>query len=225
MDDAYAPESLDTAEQVSSPLPAPAAEYLFGPAQGAPGAPCQIEIVRTLTPTDVEAIVAAAGPGGNAPAKLPGPAQGPTLQSLRHAHHHLAQVLAQGASLADAALRTGYSIAYISNLKNSPAFAELLAHYAGVREEIFVDALKRLKALGISAMEELQERLALDPAGFSKREIMDLIKLSLVDAPGPRSGAPGAPGGSALAVNVTFVSSRGEAPKAEIELESRRIEP
>jgi hypothetical protein len=88
----------------------------------------------------------------------------PTLLTLRTAHHQLAQLLAQGRDQETVALITGYNTAYISRLKGDPQFRNLLDYYAAEREQIFVDVMERMKGLGLSTLEELQQRLEDDPS-------------------------------------------------------------
>ena len=109
---------------------------------------------------------------------------GPTVVAqpvvkIRSRHHALAQLLAEGRSNTEAGLLTGYSASRISILKADPAFAELLAHYSEQQQQAYVNVHERLAALGINAVEELQERLELNPEEFSKKELMEVASLAL----------------------------------------------
>lgn len=169
------------------------AEVSLPSARGRREAPLTVEVVRALTLDDVPTLKAPP-PVGSAP---------PTLLQLRHSHHALARVLAAGHSQEECALITGYDPAYISNIKNDPAFAELLGYYAGMKEQVFVDVLERMKVLGLSSLDELQRRLEVEPEGWTKRELMELSELMLVKSgkvgPGPTKGA-------GVAVEIKFVA-------------------
>jgi len=39
-----------------------------------------------------------------------------------------------------------------------------------------VDVARRLEALGLSAMEEIRDRLEMDPEGFSNKELLGVLK-------------------------------------------------
>lgn len=133
------------------------------------------------------------------------------IQQLRASHHNLAQLIARGMPDQEAALITGYSPSRISILKKDPSFAELLAGYKEIREHVFVDTLERMKILGLSSLDELQERLESDPKGWTNRELMEMADLLLVK---PRIATPmgqGSPAGAGAApgvtVNVQFVKA------------------
>lgn len=143
----------------------------------------------------------------------------PSLSSIRTAHHQLAQLLARGMEQEQVALVTGYSPAYISRLKQDPAFKGLLQYYATQREQIQIDVLARMRDLGISTLEELQERLAADPSQFSNRELHEQLKLLLpVDVKGANPVGGASPSASGVTVNVNFVSS--ETPRPTLELQA-----
>lgn len=145
----------------------------------------------------------------------------PTVQALRASHHQLAQLLARGASPTEAALITGYSISRISILQSDPTFAELLASYNTQRELVFADTLDRMRVLGLSTLDELQERLESDPARWTNRELMEMADLMLVKprqlAAGANAGGLGGsnPSPTGVVVNVKFVSS--ETPSLTID--------
>jgi hypothetical protein len=184
----------------------------IGPARGARGSkapiPVEICIVRPIGDDDLPALA-------NPP---PANSSAPTLQSLRASHHQLAQLLVKGVSESEASLITGYSISRISILQRDPTFAELLANYSTQRELAFADTLDRMRVLGLSALDELQERLENDPTRWTNREVMEMAELMLVK---PRAAVPGqlpvvvggsgagpmASGSSGVTVNVKFVSS------------------
>lgn len=191
----------------------------IGPARGGrrPAPELIIEIVRALTNDDLPKLTS---PDVIGSAPIP-------LKTLRSSHHQLAQLLARGdQSDAEIALITGYSPSRISILKSDPSFAELLAGYREVREAVFVDTLERMKVLGLSTLDELQERLESAPERWSNRELMEMADLMLVK---PKLATPlgqsSALGGLqtnvnpnqaiGVAINVQFVKS--ETPPLVIE--------
>lgn len=184
-------------------------EIILGGAAGGrkKTAPITIEVERSLVPSDLASLEA-----GDSPAAPPG--QGGILH-IRYAHHQLARLLVtEGAALAEISLLTGYSPAYISNLKNDPAFKELLAHYESQKELKFIDVLDRMKTLGLSVLDELQRRLEDDPEGFKKSELMSLADLTLLRSRaghGSGSDTTGT-GASPVQVNVSFVTPALPAP-------------
>lgn len=171
--------------------------------------PLEVEIVRALTDIDLPTLLAPPPQGS----KLP------NLLQIRQSHHLLARCLAEGHSQEEASLITGYSPAYISSLKGDPAFAELMDYYGVQKEQIFTDAMLRLKTLGIDTLEELQARLVTDPSKFSNRELMELGELVFgKGGAGPQAkGASGGTAGGGVQVNVTFVGAKGaERPMVDV---------
>jgi hypothetical protein len=130
------------------------------------------------------------------------------IQQLRASHHQLAELLSQGRPDTEVALITGYSLSRISILKRDPTFQELLANYATMRQKVFVDTLERMRILGLSSLDELQERLETAPERWSNRELMEMAELMLVK---PTNKGPMGPGGpsvnAGVQVNVQFVES------------------
>lgn len=160
-------------------------------------------VVRELYPSDVASILEG---NANVPTVLP------SLKSIRSSHHQLAQLLSQGIADEDAALMTGYTPSYISRIKGDPTFSGLMSHYSAIREIAFVDVVARMKALGVDALEELQERLADDPAKFSNREIQEIVELMLVKPMTSRGSGMGGnvSSGSSPTINISFKSSGSE---------------
>lgn len=179
-------------------------EVLLGSARGGkkPRSPLFVSVLRSLGPEDVPALLSA--PEVAAPR--------PTLSAIRHSHHQLARLIASGMPQVQIGLTLGYSQTYISNIKHDPAFTELVEHYAANREQIFVDVLERMKILGMNTLEELQNRLETEPEGWTKRELMELAKLTIVDpmVRGAAGGFAGSAGnGGAVNIEVKFVSADG----------------
>lgn len=199
-----APTRLDTGEVEDSVL---VEDGLLGDPRGGrkPGVALDWEVVRSLTVDDLPLL------SSHAPNNLPAPPQ--RLIQVKHSHHLCAQLLAQGIAQEEVSLITGYAPAYISSLKSDPLFQEILAHYTNQREIRFVDVVERMKSLGLSTLDELQNRLETEPDSWTKRELMELAELTLVkpNAPNRQSlqstsnGLPGSGGG--LSINVQFVTS------------------
>jgi hypothetical protein len=174
----------------------------LGPARGGrkTAKPLEVEVVRELTPDDLPSLRQ-----GFAPSQR-------SLTTIRHSHHQLAQLLARGTTQSDAALITGYSPSYISVIKDDPAFAELLSHYASVSEEKFADVLERMRSLGLSTLDELQSRLELEPENWSARELMEMAELLLVKPMRQQAVIASASGGSSgpagVQVQVNFVTAQ-----------------
>lgn len=182
-------------------------EFDLGSARGGKAgvnrAPLEVEVVRPLTAEDLPAIL-------NPP---PVAAPGQVVKSIRHSHHQLAQLLAEGKSGAEISLVTGYSQAYISTLQGDPAFEELISYYTSQREEIFVDVQTRLRGLGLDAAEKLHEHLHDPQKAWSHRELMDVIKMALPAETGVKAAPQGSPsltinGGNAP-IEVKFVGAPG----------------
>lgn len=179
------------------------AELDLGSARGGKAginrAPLAVSVVRPLGEADLPAIA-------NPP---PVSAGIPALKSIRHSHHRLAQLVAEGKPGVEIAFTTGYSQSYISNLQGDPAFEELVAYYAEMRKEVFVDAQERLRLLGLDATEKLHEQL-LDPnATWSHRELMEVIEMALPEAKSKGKGEAQAPqGGGHLQLEVKFVGAQ-----------------
>lgn len=128
-----------------------------------------------------------------------------TVQTLRHRHHMLAQLLASGQSQEDVSRITGYGPSYISRLAHEdPAFMELVSYYQRQKQEIYLDVHSRLAALGIATIEELQERINEKPKDFTNNELVGLMKEVLSAKNTPQATAQ-----AAVAVNVTFVTPEG----------------
>lgn len=171
-------------------------ELTFGDARGKrPGTPLAIEVVRALTPEDLQAL----GEAVAAPAQR--------LLQIRAPHHQLARLLCEGRDQAEVSLMTGYTPSYISTIQNDPAFAELLNYYSIQREQVFIDTLERLKDLGLTAAAEIQRRIEEAPEKFSNREVMELMELALVKPAEAKANAKGGPSGAGADIRISFVAA------------------
>lgn len=141
--------------------------------------PLDMAVTRVMVDADVEMLEA------KAEVNLPNN----PLGSLRHSHHMLARLLAEGRAQQECSLITGYSPSRISLLAgHDPAFKELVEYYKGQKEAQYLDVHARLAALGLSSIDELHERLELEPERWSKKELMDLAVITLDRAGhGPQS--------------------------------------
>ena len=159
----------------------------------------ECSVVRELTPSDLPLLI-------NPP---PVAADRSSTLQIRHSHHMLARIVAEGKELAEVSLLTGYSIAYISDLKNNPAFAELLAYYDMQKDLVFVDVLERMKVLGLNTLDELQQRLETAPDQWTRRELMELAELLLMKGrTGVAAGSGQGPNGQGgVSISVKFVSA------------------
>jgi hypothetical protein len=147
---------------------------------------------------------------------LPSPKQ--NITQIRHSHHQLAQMLATGTDQSECALITGYSPVYISILKGDPTFKDLVSYYAAQREHIYVDAIERMRSLGLSTLDELQSRLEEDPTQFSIRELHEQAEIMLIKPMAATRGVihpSNAPSNAGVQVNVNFVQTppRTDDPK------------
>ena len=197
--------------------PDEARELAFATPAPQPKAPLQWRVVRELTDADVPALLTGKITGSDeltctgAP-QLPVPAA-PTLSSLRHSHHQAARLIALGRDIQEVALCTGYSAGYLSSLKGDPAFAELIKYYTAKTDEVFVDVARRMREMGLSALEELQERMTSKPQDWPRKDLMEFIELVFGKGGAAKAAgleAPSGKGGSAASVpiiNVQFVSA------------------
>lgn len=103
----------------------------------------------------------------------------PSIQKLRHSHHTLARLIAEGRSYTEAGLIAGYVISRVSLLMKDPAFQELVEYYTFQVKDIFLNVHERLATMGMDALMELQDRMN-DPEAkpFTNKELMDIAELS-----------------------------------------------
>lgn len=137
------------------------------------------------------------------------PAPRANLKQIRHSHHRLAELLAQGTDQVEASRLTGYNNAYISVLQTDPTFKELITYYSVQKEQTFVDVIERMRSLGLSTLDELQSRLESDPSSYSNRELMEQAELTLIKPMAASRGQiqPGQAGNTGVSVNVKFVQA------------------
>ena len=101
------------------------------------------------------------------------------LKRLRASHHQAARLLAQGLRPGEVAALSGFCLSRISVLQSDPAFAELVSHYESAAESRFADVQERMVMLGLSASEEILDRLETEPELLSTKDLVDVIKAGL----------------------------------------------
>lgn len=183
-------------------------ELSLGPARGGrrkAAEPVRVMAVRGLDPDDVELL-----------ANPPVVGSLPSIPQIRHQHHQLAGLMARGVDNAEISLITGFAPSYISMLRNAPDMKELIEYYSSQAEERTVDALARLRGIGIASVEELQHRLNEAPEKFSNAQLMDLIEVGLIKPASivafSKSGGPGGKGGGpGIQINLNFKTPAGAA--------------
>jgi hypothetical protein len=127
--------------------------------------------VRDLTPGDIVRLQNL--PEGSLQSALP------PIKRLRHSHHTLAKLLADGVRQEECSAITGYSPSYISNMQKDPAFAELISYYVEQKKEVYLDVHQKISTLSLDAVEELQSRLAEVPETFQIRDLKEIAEMGL----------------------------------------------
>jgi hypothetical protein len=179
--------------------------YIAPPGKGRRPAPIVYGPPRALSETDIASMWDRQADG----------AKGiPRIKTLRYNHHMLAKAVASGKSLLECSQLTGLTGSRISDLKNDPAFQELVSFYSEELHEVYVDVHQRMAAFGTSVLEELTERFEAEPEKFTKRELMDLFT-TMADrsiptakgGPSPQQGLSlGGGAGGGLALQINFVA-------------------
>lgn len=136
---------------------------------------------------------------------------------IRHTHHRLAEMIVQGGvTLPEMSVVSGLTPRRIMQLKNEPEFRELVNSYEKKKEKIFVDVMERCKILGMSMIEEVQQRLEEDPGSFSNRELLEGIDQIMCKLPASlKAPVNGNGGGNSVEVNVKFVTAEPKVPMIE----------
>lgn len=189
-------------------------ELVLGTAAGGrrKAAPLEVARVRELTSEDVPLL------------QNPPPAALPVrpLLAIRHSHHQLARLIASGKADQEISLITGYSPSYISSLKGGQDFKDLIAYYGAQKELIFVEAMERMKIVGLNTLDELQKRFEEAPEQFTNTQLMELIDLTLIKPTKSNLPVGNTQGGGPVTVNVQFVSGAEQRPQV-IEGSSREV--
>lgn len=141
------------------------------PLIGRKPSPVLAEVLRPLTEADVALLATERG------------VQPISIKKLTDSHHGLARVLAAGMSNAEASAITGYTPSRISVLRDSPLFAELVEHYRGTAEAALGDFQERMLSVGMTALDELKDRLEAEPEKIGTATLIEAVK-SLADRTG-----------------------------------------
>jgi len=142
---------------------------------------------------------------------------------LRHTHHMLARAIAEGKSNVAAAALTGYAPGTVSALKADPAFQELVAYYQAQVDDLFAQIQDRIGALGVSFLDEIQQRLETSPESFSIGQLQKMAEFLLDRSVAPaKNGQKAGPGGpAAISVKIDFSGQTALPPAgAVLELEA-----
>lgn len=196
-------------------MPPATAQYGPGRPKNGPTEPVILEIVRPLSEADL-ALVAGIQRGDQGGRTLA------PIARLAARHHKAAQLICLGKTDVEVSILTGYTPQHVRNLKVDPTFGELMRYYSLQRDAVLVDVVEQMKTAGTAALLELQDRLETNPGSWTKKDLMEYIKVTLSD---PIDGARknGVPIGGAPVVNlkVSFV----ESPYAKTPLPLRDVTP
>ena len=98
------------------------------------------------------------------------------LKQIRQSHHRLAILLAGGANDITAGRLCNYTPARVSQLKRTPAFQELLAHYASEAQTEWAEFIVAAKDLSMDLLQEISRRLDEEPEKISNQQLNDLLR-------------------------------------------------
>jgi hypothetical protein len=164
----------------------------------------QVEIVRSLTVSDLELLEVERG------------IKSPAVKRIRDSHHLIARYIASGLTGAEIAALTGYSQSRISILKSDPAFMELAEFYRGNLKEIQddVDRTGYAKAVAIrdEAMDIVLDRL-IDTPEMLNTDMVTEIALKF----GDRTGLVAASRNSSVHYNVDLTADQVAAGRQRVE--------
>ena len=150
------------------------------------------------------------------------------LKRIRSSHHEAARLVGLGKSNQEISLITGYTPQRIVQLKHDPAFCELVTHYQGQVEDLYIDTHRRLAGFTNDAMEVLHERLLEAPEKIKTSDLKDLLTLGLDRTGfGPKSTV-NTNIKAVVITNAELERIKGEAAAARLgtvrQLEAQRIE-
>jgi hypothetical protein len=125
-------------------------------------------VIRPLQEADLA--VLAAGERKPAPRQI--------LTKLRDRHHAMARMIAAGKTNAEVSLLTGMDPARISFLKSDPAFKELVTDYQKIEDGLNAEFHERLHMLGMTAVEEMQDRLETSEEPLPMQTLIEVSKFA-----------------------------------------------
>lgn len=141
------------------------------------------EIARPLTAEEIDLPAA--------------PSEAPALKRLSERHKRMARMLAQGMTPTQVCHATGILPPRLSVLQRDPSFSALVDFYAKQADEIFVETTERLAEVSGAALDEIMDRLEVQPEQLKMGELLDIAKLGL-----DRTGH--APASSQQSANLTI---------------------
>lgn len=100
----------------------------------------------------------------------------PTV-TLRARHHRIAQFVAVGMKDADISRACNVTPMTITNLRQSPAFVELVAHYTADYSDDIAQFAEVAATLNVELLQHLSEQLELNPGKFDPRVTGELVKI------------------------------------------------
>lgn len=166
---------------------------------------------RNLTSGDGGPLTAAILEEGHFIANTPGQENLVSFESIRARHHRVAQLLASGLKPITVARLVGYTPGFIHNLQASPAFQELLAHYAAEVHDQFTDFVQSASEFSQEVLDELRTRLQDNPTQFSVNQLLESMK-----ATADRSGNAPVAKSVNLNVNTDLGTKLAEARKRSL---------
>ena len=128
------------------------------------------------------------------------------LKSLTERHHRLARLLAAGTKPGEAGIICGYEAARVSNLQTSPAFKELIAFYADVKDREFASTFEQLAGLAHDATMKLREKLESDEEELTIGQLLEIGKFAA-----DRAGLGPSSTTKQVNVNINFAARLDEA--------------
>lgn len=180
---------------------------LGAPRQGRKGGDVSALVYdRDLTEEDIQLLSA---PRTISP---PAPAQG-CVEALKARQMLAARLVAEGKSNQIVALLTDYQPGYVSSLRGDPMFQEAVAYYKSQIDAAFSNVHERLAVAGLTALQELQNRLEDIPESFTNSGLLEVLETSFDRSIAPSKGAGkggGASNGQGLNVNISFIKSEGQ---------------
>lgn len=158
----------------------------------------------------------------------PPPGERNPLTVLRYRHQNAARLIARGLKNVEVAVACGYHPGYIGMLQEDPAFQELVEFFRGGLDEEFKAAERALATLGMSAVEELQDRID-DPERrefLPTKELRQIAEMALERSVAPKKNNEpgGAAANTAPSVNLNLNFSEPPKVRKDIVVEGEVVE-